>query len=102
VNFDGMSSLMEGVIKTVARPAGILTGNADWRELECLASAGIAAKGDRVRVTVPPMVRLDVSPDLVFEATPQLFSLNGSVDIPWARITVQELPESAVSSLPTK
>lgn len=27
---------------------------------------------------------------------PQLFSLNGKVDIPWARITVQELPESAV------
>lgn len=40
--------------------------------------------------------RVDVSPDIVFEATPQLFTLNGSVDIPWARITVQEVPETAV------
>ena len=28
-------------------------------------------------VTVPPMVRMDVSPDVVFEATPNLFTLDG-------------------------
>ena len=94
INFNGMSSLMEGVIKT-AHGQLELNGNADWSELNAWR-ARIAARGDRVRVSVPPMVRLDVSPDLVFDATPQLFSLNGSVDIPWARITVQELPESAV------
>ena len=32
----------------------------------------------------------------MFDATPQAFSLNGKVDIPLARITVQELPQSAV------
>ncbi|WP_274873703.1 translocation/assembly module TamB domain-containing protein, partial [Serratia marcescens] len=72
-----------------------LAGDADWRDINAWR-ARIAAKGDKLRVTVPPMIRIDVSPDLVFEATPQLFSLNGKVDIPWARITVQELPESAV------
>lgn len=94
INFNGMSSLMDGVIRTTHGQLA-LNGNADWSELNAWR-ARIAAKGDRVRVSVPPMVRLDVSPDLVFEATPQLFSLNGRVDIPWARITVQELPESAV------
>ncbi|MBU9827108.1 autotransporter assembly complex protein TamB [Rahnella perminowiae] len=94
INFNGMSSIMEGVIKT-AQGQLELNGNADWSELNAWR-ARIAARGNKVRVSVPPMVRLDVSPDLVFDATPQLFSLNGTVDIPWARITVQELPESAV------
>ncbi len=94
INFNGMSSLLDGVIQT---PHGqlALNGNADWNDPNNWR-ARIAAKGDKVRVSVPPMVRLDVSPDLVFDATPQAFSLNGRVDIPWARITVQELPQSAV------
>ena len=39
---------------------------------------------------------MDVSPDVVFEATPNLFTLDGRVDVPWARIVVHDLPESAV------
>lgn len=42
------------------------------------------------------MVRLDVSPDVVFTATPSLFNLDGKVDVPQARIVVNEVPESAV------
>ncbi|VEA61752.1 Family of uncharacterised function (DUF490) [Serratia plymuthica] len=94
VNFDGMTSTLEGLIATTRGQLN-LSGDADWRDINAWR-ARIAAKGDKLRVTVPPMIRIDVSPDLVFEATPQLFSLNGSVNIPWARITVQELPESAV------
>ncbi len=30
------------------------------------------------------MVRLDVSPDVVFTATPSLFNLDGKVDVPGA------------------
>ncbi|MEB6337152.1 autotransporter assembly complex protein TamB [Serratia rhizosphaerae] len=94
IDFNGMNSTLDGLI-TTTRGQLNLTGDADWRDINAWR-ARIAAKGDKLRVTVPPMVRIDVSPDLVFEATPQLFSLNGNVDIPWARITVQELPESAV------
>lgn len=92
--FNGMSSTLEGLIQT-SRGQLTLNGNADWAQLDAWR-ARIAAKGDKIRVTVPPMVRMDVSPDLEFEATPQAFNLNGRVDIPWARITVQEVPESAV------
>ncbi|MCX8962393.1 translocation/assembly module TamB [Erwinia psidii] len=92
--FNGMSSTLEGVVQT-SRGQIALNGDADWSQLNAWR-ARIAAKGTRVRVTVPPMVRMDVSPDLVFEATPQLFNLSGRVDIPWARIVVQEVPESAV------
>ena len=94
MTFNGMSSALEGLIQT-SRGQLTLNGNADWAQLDAWR-ARIAAKGDKIRVTVPPMVRMDVSPDLTFEATPQAFNLNGRVDIPWARITVQDVPESAV------
>lgn len=92
--FNGMSSSLQGLIQT-SQGNIALNGGADWSQLDAWR-ARIAAKGDRVRVTVPPMVRMDVSPDLVFEASPDMFNLDGRVDIPWARITVQEVPESAV------
>lgn len=94
INFVGMSSTLQGVIKTSQGQLN-LSGNADWRNLNAWR-ASIAASGTRLRVTVPPMVRLDVSPNIMFDASPNQLSLNGRVDIPWARITVQELPESAV------
>ncbi|CNJ10002.1 Family of uncharacterised function (DUF490) [Yersinia aldovae] len=98
MNFDGMTSTLDGLIRTSQGQLN-LAGDADWRDINAWR-ARIAAKGNKLRVTVPPMVRIDVSPDIVFEATPQLFTLNGSVDIPWARITVQEVPESAVGVSP--
>ncbi|WP_276971787.1 autotransporter assembly complex protein TamB [Tatumella ptyseos] len=94
--FNGVSSTLEGMIGT--RQGSLnLTGNADWSQLDNWR-ARIAAKGEKIRVTVPPMVRMDVSPDLVFEATPAAFNLDGRVDIPWARITVQSVPQSAVGN----
>ncbi len=94
--FNGVSSTLEGMIGT--RQGNLnLTGNADWSQLDNWR-ARIAAKGEKIRVTVPPMVRMDVSPDLVFEATPAAFNLDGRVDIPWARITVQSVPQSAVGN----
>ncbi|MDO1659500.1 hypothetical protein Q2356_24945, partial [Escherichia coli] len=58
--------------------------------------ARVTGKGRKVRITVPPMVRMGVSPDVVFEATPNLFTPVGRVDVPWARIGVHDLPASAV------
>ncbi|MBD1226711.1 autotransporter assembly complex protein TamB [Xenorhabdus griffiniae] len=94
VHFAGASSDMHGMIRT---PKGQLNlnGYADWRNLNAWY-ARVTADGDQLRVTVPPMVKVDISPNLVLEAKPNLLKLDGNVDIPWARITVQELPESAV------
>ncbi len=91
--FNGMSSTLSGLIQTQQGSLN-LGGNADWSQLDNWR-ARVTAQGSRIRVTVPPMVRMDVSPDLVFDATPAAFSLDGKVDVPWARITVQEVPESA-------
>lgn len=94
MNFNGASSTLQGDIRTQQGQIS-LNGDADWRQIDNWR-ARIAAKGSRVRITVPPMVRLDVSPDIAFNATPSLFTLDGNVDIPWARIVVKEVPESAV------
>ena len=94
VNFTGTRSTLAGVVRTQQGEIN-LSGDADWSQIDSWR-ARVAAKGSRVRITVPPMVRLDVSPDVVFEATPSLFTLDGNVDVPWARIVVHDLPESAV------
>lgn len=95
IRFNGTNSTLEGVLNT-SNGSLTLTGDADWSQLSDWR-ARIAAKGDKLRVTLPPMVRLDLNTDLLFEATPRQLALNGKVDIPWARITVKELPESAVN-----
>lgn len=92
--FTGQRSTLQGTVRT-SKGQISLSGFADWAQLDNW-KAQIAAKGSRVRITVPPMVRMDVSPDIVFDATPSVFMLNGSVDVPWARIVVHDLPESAV------
>ena len=94
MNFNGTRSTLQGTVNTKQGQIS-LSGNADWTQIDNWR-AQVAAKGSRVRITVPPMVRLDVSPDVVFTATPSLFSLDGSVDVPWARIVVNDVPESAV------
>ncbi|NDO83003.1 translocation and assembly module TamB [Citrobacter sp. NCU1] len=94
MNFNGTRSTLAGVVSTQQGQIN-LSGDADWSQIDNWR-ARVAAKGSRVRITVPPMVRLDVSPDVVFEATPSLFTLDGRVDVPWARIVVHDLPESAV------
>ncbi|CAK9886142.1 MAG: Translocation and assembly module subunit TamB [Candidatus Erwinia impunctatus] len=94
ITFDGMRSLLQGAIQT-RQGALSLSGDADWHQ-PAAWRANVAAKGSKIRVTLPPMVRIDVSPDLVFEASPSSFTLNGQVDIPWARITVEDVPASAV------
>ncbi|MGL9734385.1 MAG: autotransporter assembly complex protein TamB [Symbiopectobacterium sp.] len=94
LNFNGMSSTLQGFLKTTRGQLN-LNGDVDWHQPEAWR-ARITAKGDLVRVTLPPMARLNVSPDIEFKATPQLFTLNCSVKMPWARIIVQEMPENAV------
>lgn len=94
MNFNGTRSTLQGEVVTQQGSIS-LSGNADWTQIDNWR-ASVAAKGSRVRITVPPMVRLDVSPDVVFNATPSLFTLDGSVDVPWARIVVHDVPESAV------
>ncbi|MGF1768201.1 translocation/assembly module TamB [Enterovibrio makurazakiensis] len=90
----GQQGRINGDIKT---PDGdlVLLGNADWRDIHAwLASLNV--KGQRLKVVVPPMVALEVSPDMTLKATPKKIDVTGNVSVPWGRIVVESLPPSAV------
>ncbi len=95
MEFHGMKSTLYGSIHT---PDGqlMLAGDASWHDINKLR-ARMTAKGKGLRINIPPMIRMDVSPDLLIEATTQTLSLNGSVHIPWARISVHDLPKDVVA-----
>lgn len=93
LTFNGNKSVLSGELKT---PKGGLTlqGDADWKTL-AQGSTRIAAKGVKMRVTMPPAVEFDLTTDVHCEASAEKISLNGLIDLPWARIRVYDLPASA-------
>ena len=92
--FNGNKSTLAGELKT---PKGGLTlkGDADWKTL-AEGHTRIAAKGVKMRVTMPPSVELDLTTDVQCEASAEKISLRGLIDLPWARVKVYDLPPSAV------
>lgn len=94
INFQGTKSVLSGHIKT--KEGGLdINGDADWRKMDAWR-ANIAAKGDKLIVLMPPMIQLSLSPDLTIAASPERLKLDGTVRVPWAKIIVNEVPESAV------
>ncbi len=91
--FNGNKSTLSGELKT---PKGGLTlqGDADWKTL-AQGSTRIAAKGVKMRVTMPPAVEFDLTTDVHCEASAEKISLNGLIDLPWARVQIYDLPASA-------
>ncbi|MBF9001708.1 autotransporter assembly complex protein TamB [Vibrio nitrifigilis] len=73
-----------------------LTGNADWADMDKWAvNAHVGAQS--LLVDMPPMVEAKVVPDLSLSLKPKLASITGNIKLPWGRVTVEELPPSAVS-----
>ncbi len=91
--FNGNKSTLSGELKT---PKGGLTlqGDADWKTL-AQGTTRLAAKGVKMRVTMPPSVEFDLTTDVHCEASAEKISLNGLIDLPWARVQMYELPPSA-------
>lgn len=95
LTFRGERSTLEGALET-SQGTLSLQGDADWHD-PAKWRAQLAAKGTDILITVPPTAQVTISPDVRIAATPELLRLNGRIDIPRARIEVQELPPSAVS-----
>ncbi|MGR5141935.1 autotransporter assembly complex protein TamB [Photobacterium sp. DNB23_23_1] len=93
--FSGYQARLSGEVVT---PDGKLniTGDGNWQDLANWRGQ-LGVNGRELEVTVPPLLAVKVSPDLMIKATPQQAEITGSVGIPWGRITVDQLPESAVS-----
>ncbi|MGF1762419.1 autotransporter assembly complex protein TamB [Aliivibrio kagoshimensis] len=95
LDFSGYGAALQSAIST---PDGDLKviGDADWVDLAAWR-VGVKVSGDELQVNLPPEVKLKVQPDLTLSVTPKLAEINGKVVIPWGRIVVENLPESAVS-----
>ena len=74
----------------------LLSGDADWTDLaNWRINAHVGA--DSLMVDMPPMVKAKVVPDLSLAMKPKLASISGNIALPWGRVVVEELPQSAVS-----
>ncbi|KAE9538254.1 translocation/assembly module TamB [Ursidibacter maritimus] len=98
LNFNGASSTLKGNVQTKESNL-LLEGDANWKKLDAWHTR-VTAKADKFRLDIPSIAKVDVSPNIEVKATPKELVLSGNVDIPWARIEVEELPESAVSVSP--
>ena len=93
VNFRGEQADLQGDVTT---PQGNLnlTGRADWQQLDDW-QARLAVKGDPLSIQLA-QGRLQVKPDVEITASPALTKVTGKIDIPSARLSIDELPPNAI------
>ncbi|OEF22997.1 autotransporter assembly complex protein TamB [Vibrio rumoiensis] len=93
--FSGYAATLNSQLETADGNLN-LKGDANWAQMNNWL-VNLRAFGDELKVDVPPMVTLKVKPDLNISLTPTLAKITGQIDIPWGKILVEELPQSAVS-----
>lgn len=94
VDFSGYDAILKADIDT---PDGVLQlgGEASWKTLKAWqAKLNVFAK--ELDVSVPPLVKVKVKPDMQIVVTPEKAKIAGDIYLPWGRITVEELPSNAV------
>lgn len=94
IDFSGYQAALHAQIGT---PEGLLnvTGDADWHNMaEWRVNSRVFA--DSLLVDMPPIVKMKVIPDLTLTMQPDVAQVSGSIHLPWGRITVEELPPSAI------
>lgn len=93
--FHGSHSVLSGEIES-GKNRLQLDGKANWQNPEAWYTS-VRAQGERFRIELPGIAKLDISPNVELNATAQKLTINGEVDVPWARVEIEELPDSAVS-----
>lgn len=92
VDFNGQNSTLEGRLRTTDGEV-LVEGSADWTALDDW-KAKVSVKADKLRLSLPPMIQADVEGDLSASADPTAIRLFGKASVPWARITVADIPKS--------
>ncbi|MBM7037333.1 autotransporter assembly complex protein TamB [Vibrio ulleungensis] len=95
VDFTGYQAALNSRIDT-AEGSLEIKGEADWTDTEdWYTKLNIFA--EELLVSVDPILVASVEPDLNISIVPGNIKVDGKVALPYGRITVQSLPESAVS-----
>ncbi len=71
-----------------------LIGDANWQDLNAPVII-LALDGERIKVRQAPTVIAKISSSIKLSINGQDIKINGRVDIPYARVTIQELPPNA-------
>lgn len=95
IRFTGNRSTLQGYVENQDSRLNV-AGEASWKSLENW-NTRIKATADRFSVNIPSIAKLKISPDIEIAATPKRLEVLGTVDVPWARIAIEELPDSAVA-----
>lgn len=90
--FTGFNAAYDGRFK-LGNGAGRIQGDLDF---EKALSASANVSGDKLDIEYETY-RFHVSPDMRINMTPELLSVKGDVNIPYARIKLKELPPNAKS-----
>lgn len=94
IDFTGYQAALNAGINTADGKLNVV-GDADWLDLEeWRVNTHVSAES--LLVDLPPMVKMKVVPDLTLVMQPELANITGSIALPWGRITVEELPPSAI------
>ncbi|MBL1376422.1 translocation/assembly module TamB [Zobellella sp. CGMCC 1.18722] len=93
LSVNGNAAVIDGRLRVGEGPLNI-SGELSWQQLP--VSGEIRLQGRELEAGYPGMGRVRVSPDLQISLGEQA-RVRGDIVIPWARIEVKELPESAVS-----
>ncbi|MXP56389.1 translocation/assembly module TamB domain-containing protein [Pantoea sp. Mhis] len=90
--FNGKSAIFNGHLQTTHGDIS-LNGISTWNQLDHWYISSLI-RGSLVRMTIESTARMDISPYIIVKATPNAINLDGSIDIPWARIILQKVPQS--------
>ena len=93
VRFHGNNSTLQGKIETSDSRLN-LTGRANWANIEHWTTE-LNAQANNFNADIPSMAKLRFSPNITVKANPKELNLSGTVDIPWARIRIDRLPDTA-------
>ena len=93
LDMDGDKGQISGTMNVGAGKL-TLSGHLDWQQLP--PTGVININGENLAVNVPGLLQLRASPELQMSLGATQ-NLTGKIVIPWARVTVKELPKQAVT-----
>lgn len=92
LNFHGEQGQIDGYLASGSSRL-LLTGDAKW-PLDTPWQVGLTLRdnGTPLEIIALEYGRVKVSPNIQLKATPDMLSIEGNVNVPWARIEVAQLP----------
>jgi len=95
-NVKGRRAFIEGALDSTGDGAIAIDGSANWQQIEAWR-ADVTLTGSALEIRSDPLTDSLVSHEITIGARPASVRVGGSVDVPFARINVAELPKGAAT-----